>query len=269
MKRYTFIFLILIVASCQRKNYFEISIPKNKNTITGSAFYYQTLNYQWQKRDSLAVAEILNGSVPNFFKKFIPIKTYYIDTLGKSHSAIFFASVDYLSIGNNKDWARVPLTPMAAQKIADSFHCFMPTKKMVDLIYRQAKVKLQPMPMYIYRDSSITMWQHHLIIEGQRKNRKGLIAGIKKDVILSAKILEPTNPNKVVIYGWHQLNGIPIQPVYAKHGNWYVDYSHGIRLIYETIIVDGKKMFYADVLKNEILKNLICDEEVSFLRYSY
>ena len=58
---------------------------------------------------------------------------------------------------------------------------------MVNDIYRQATVKLEPVPMYAFRDSTITMWHHHMIVEGQRRGRKGLIAGIKKDVVISAK----------------------------------------------------------------------------------
>ncbi len=46
---------------------------------------------------------------------------------------------DYLSIGSNDDWARIPLSPMAAQQIADSLNCFLPTRKMVDDIYKAAK----------------------------------------------------------------------------------------------------------------------------------
>jgi len=129
---------------------------------------------------------------------------------------------------------------MAAQKIADVYGCFLPTPLMVDAIYKASAVKLAPVPMYAYRDSTITMWQHHLIIEGQRKNKKGLISGIKKDVVLSNKVLEHAKPNRVAIYGWHLLDGKPIQPVYAGHVNWYVDYSHGIRLIARTVKVDGK-----------------------------
>jgi hypothetical protein len=83
------------------------------------------------------------------------------------------------------------------------------------------------------------MWQHHLMIEGQRKNKKGLIAGIKKDVVLSNKVLEHQRPNRVAIYGWHTLDSKPIQPVYAGHVNWYVDYSHGIRLIAKRVKIDG------------------------------
>ncbi|MBK8139832.1 MAG: hypothetical protein IPK57_01615 [Chitinophagaceae bacterium] len=51
---------------------------------------------------------------------------------------------------------------------------------MADDIYKAAKVKLEPVPMYAFRDSTPTMWHHHLVIEGQRKGREGLIAGIKK-----------------------------------------------------------------------------------------
>jgi hypothetical protein len=72
----------------------------------------------------------------------------------------------------------------------------------------------------------------------------------------------------VAIYGWHQPNGKPIQPLYTGHVNWYVDYSHGIRLIYRKIKVNGKWMDYTEVLKDNRLKKLLCDEEdCSFYRY--
>lgn len=127
--------------------------------------------------------------------------------------ASYFVAPDYLCIGNDEDWVRLPLTPMAAQMIADLSNCFLPTVKMVDQIYDRAKVKLQPVPMYAFRDSFVTFWHHHLIIEGQRKNRKGLIAGIKKDVVLSDRISHEGKEDRVAIYGWHQLDGNPIQPL--------------------------------------------------------
>ena len=124
--------------------------------------------------------------------------------------------------------------------------------------------------MYIHRDSTVTMWQHHLIIEGQRKQQKGLIAGIKKDVVISGKITRDARPDGVAIYGWHQLDSKPIQPLYTGHIYWWVDYSQGIRLVYRNIKVDGKWMDYADVLKDSLLKRLLCDEEFcDFYRYSY
>jgi hypothetical protein len=158
---------------------------------------------------------------------------------GKNVKVTLYVAPDYFMVGTNSNWARVPITPMAAQKIADVYACFLPTPRMVDAIYKASTVKLAPVPMYAFRDSTITMWQHHLIIEGQRKNKKGLISGIKKDVVLSNKVLEHAKPNRVAIYGWHTLDEKPIQPVYAGHVNWYVDYSHGIRLIAQKVKIDG------------------------------
>lgn len=270
MKLFVAILIMSLVTACSsRKFYLQIPSTKTQRT-TGSTFFKNVATYKWKQRDSLAVQAILAGNIPSFLQKFIAVHSQITDSLGINHQAIFFVSPDYLSIGTNEDWARVPLTPMAAQQIADSFECFLPTRKMVDLIYEQASVKLEPVPMYDFRDSSVTMWQHHLIIEGQRKEKKGLIAGIKKDVVLSAKISRDSKPNREAIYGWHQLNGKPIQPLYTGHINWWVDYSHGIRLVYNKIIVDGKEMNYIDVLKHPIYQKLICNEDFcDFYRYDY
>jgi hypothetical protein len=53
----------------------------------------------------------------------------------------------------------------------------------------------------------------------------------------------------VASYGWHKLDGKPIQPVYAGHVNWYVDYSHGIRLIAKQVKMDGIWVDYAVLLE--------------------
>jgi len=201
----------------------------------------------------------------------IPVHISIVDSINnKTIKAIFYASPDYLSVGTDDDWARINITPMAAQQIADRFDCFLPTRKMVDDIYKSAKIKLEPVPMYAFRDSTPTMYQHHLIIEGQRKGKRGLIAGIKKDIVISGKILKDAKPDRVAIYGWHQLNGKPIQPLYTGHINWWVDYSQGVRLIYRKIKVDSKWMDYTEVLKDKLLQRLLCDEEsCDFYKYSY
>lgn len=235
----------------------------------GTAFYQQVAASKWRERDSVAEIEILSGNMPSFLRKFKRIDVSVPDSsTGKTIKAHYYVSPDYVSLGTDDDWARIPLTPMAAQVIADSFHCFLPTRKMVNDIYEQAVVKLAPVPMYAYRDSSVTMWQHHLIIEGQRKGRNGLIAGIKKDVVLSGKVSRDPKPNREAIYGWHKPDGKPIQPLYTGHINWWVDYSHGIRLVYRTIWVNGKAMDYAEVMKDTRFQKLLCDEEwCDFLRY--
>ncbi len=264
-------YCINMLVSCSNSRVFDLQVPPHSTKRTGGTDFYKTVAaWKWAARDSLAVQEILAGNIPSFIKKFVAVTSTMQDSTGMKHEALFYVSPDYLSVGTDEDWARIPLTPMAAQKIADSFHCFLPTRKMVDLIYQQATVKLEPVPMYAFRDSSVTMWQHHLIIEGQRKGRTGLIAGIKKDVVLSEKISKDTKPNREAIYGWHQLNGKPIQPLYTGHINRWVDYSHGIRLIWQTIKVDGKEMNYTDVLKHPLYKKLLCDEDgCEFYKYLY
>lgn len=225
----------------------------------------------WRQRDSLVLEEVLEGNVPPFLLKMVPVPVSLFDSLsGKTIHAVYYVTPDYLSVGTNEDWARINITPMAAQRIADSLHCFLPTRKMVDDIYKAAKVKLEPVPMYAYRDSTPTMYQHHLIIEGQRKGRTGLIAGIKKDVVISGAVTRNAKPDRLAIYGWHMPDGKPIQPLYTGHVNWWVDYSQGIRLVYRKIRVEGKWMDYESVLSDPRLKGLLCDEPYcDHYRYSY
>lgn len=247
----------------------QLALPaRPAQAITGSAFYTQVIPISREERETLAVHELLSGNLPAFLRKLTPIKTEWRDTTGQLHAAVYYVTPDYLAIGNSNDFARLPLTPMAAQRIADSLQCFLPTRKMVDDIYRHCAVQLEPVPLLAYRDSALSFWHHHLIIEGQRQGRKGPIGGIKKDVVISGKVPRDPKPHRVAIYGWHLLNGKAIQPLYTGHVDWYVDYSHGIRLVYRKIRVDGRWMDYRDVLANPLLQGLLCDEAFcDFYRY--
>ncbi len=262
-----FLFILLLFISCHTA--VKIDVQNRHSSLTGSQFYQQAAAMGWAARDSFVVAEVSAGNVPGFLTKFLPVRVAATDTAtGKTVHATFYVSPDYLSIGTNDDWARVCITPMAAQRIADSLLCFLPTRKMVNDIYKAATVHLEPVPMYAYRDSTPTMWQHHLIIEGQRKGKKGLIAGIKKDLVISETVSNHEKPNRVAIYGWHKPDGKPIQPLYAGHVNWYVDYSQGARLVYRKIKVDNQWMDYTVVLATPSLKGLLCDEvSCKFTRY--
>jgi hypothetical protein len=259
--------LVVASAACAPARHLAIA-PRPANAETGSAFYKSVFTVERVQREEMARREILSGNVPSFLRSFVEIRTSISDPGGRRIDATYFVLPDYLSIGADDDFARIPLTPMTAQAIADSLGCFLPTRKMVDDIYRAAKVKLEPVPMYAMRDSAVTMYHHNLIIEGQRRLRNGLIAGIKKDVVITGRIPRDPKPDRVAIYGWHKLDGTPIQPLYTGHVDWYVDYSHGIRLVYRTIYVNGRPMDYIDVLKDASLKSLLCDEDdCDFYRY--
>jgi hypothetical protein len=263
----SFLLCVFIFSACSHPKH--VSLPPRMGTAeTGSAFYERVFAIDRVQREELAKTQILAGNIPPFLRSFIPVTASITTAEGKTIHAVYFVLPDYLSIGSDQDFARIPLTPMTAQSIADSLRCFLPTSKMVDDIYQAATVKLEPVPMYALRDSAVTMYQHSLIIEGQRRLRNGLIAGIKKDVVITDKIPRDPKPNRVAIYGWHKPDGKPIQPLYTGHVNWYVDYSHGIRLVHRTIYVDRQPMDYVDVLKDQTLKKLLCDEEAcDFYRY--
>jgi hypothetical protein len=252
-----FIFLITGCHTLQHVNW-----PQRTSSLTGTAFYQAAFVMKWASRDSFVLAQVEQGNLPSFLRKFTAIHTSIIDTVsGQAIKALYFVSTDYLSVGTDDDWARINITPYTAQRIADMTNCFLPTRKISDDIFKQATVKLEPVPMYAFRDSTPTMWHHHLIIEGQRKKRKGLVAGIKKDVVISGKLATDKRSDRVAIYGWHKPDGKPIQPVYTGHIYWWVDYSQGIRLVYRKIKVNGRWMDYEEILKHPVLNRLLCDED--------
>ena len=259
--------VVLLTVACNKNLHIKYKQGAH-GTISGTSFYKQAAAYNWKQRDSLFIDCFNRGNVPKFFFRFTPISINYNDSLGKAYNIILYCSPDYAMIGTDQDWARVPLTPLAAQIMADSLHCFLPTRKMVDLIYQHSTVKLEPVPMYAYRDSTVTMWQHHLIIEGQRKGMKGLISGIKKDLVICSEEALKGKANRVAIYGWHKPDGKPIQPLYTGHVNWYADYSHGARMIYEKIKVNGKWVHYKTLLSDPLLRSALSDETgTMMLRY--
>jgi len=212
------------------------------------------------EREASLSAELIAGNVPPFLHRFVPVRVTRAGASGKEHTLEYRVMPDYLSAGSDTDFARLPLTPMAAQRLADLWDCTLPTARMVDDIYRHAAIKLEPRPLTVAREASMTFLQHHRIIEEQRAGKPlgALVAGIKKDVVLTNRLQE--RPNRVAIYGWHRLDGKPIQPLTIVHVDRYVDYSHGIRLVKRTAILDGRPVDLRDLLRDPELSPLVSDE---------
>ncbi|MFN8357560.1 MAG: hypothetical protein U0Y10_24085 [Spirosomataceae bacterium] len=262
--------ILLSLAACQATKYGTfVQLPDLlKGQITGTQFIEKVKNLSARQQDSLIVRTILRGNIPDFLRKFVKVETSIQDTSGRAIKAFYYVSPDYLAIGTDADWVRMPMTPQAAQAIADSLGCFLPTRKISNDIFKAARVYLEPQPLTKDRENPLTFLEHHQLIEKQRNGQRGLIVGIKKDVVLSSQISKSAKPNRVAIYGWHYPSGKPIQPLYVGHVDWYVDYSHGIRLVYHQIWVDKKPLSYQEVLADSVLRPLLCDEaDCSFWRY--
>jgi hypothetical protein len=85
-----------------------------------------------------------------------------------------------------------------------------------------------------------------------------LVSGDKKDLVVTN--LLATNAGRIAIYGWHRAVGKPIQPLSTVHGAFYADYSHGIRLISDIVLIDGNRQSIYDVLKDPLLAKVLSYE---------
>ncbi|MDR1720000.1 MAG: hypothetical protein LBR67_07805 [Dysgonamonadaceae bacterium] len=265
MKLLTFLLLILGL-SCKSvdNQLLDSNANRGENAFSLPDFIEKATNADPVRREKLIKNAILSGNFPDFLLETVEIKTSAIID-GERVYASYFVMPDYLSVGNNDNFLRVPMQPSTAQQIADSLGFFLSTPKICDEIYRTATLKLEPQPLTTARDSFPTFVLHNEIIEKQRNNRKGLIAGIKKDVVLTGALLRNHKSDRVAIYGWHKIDGTPIQQVYTGHVNWYVDYSHGIRLVSRKVIVNNKSFDYRDVLTDLKLYRLLTYESDSGL----
>lgn len=226
---------------------------------TGPAVLTALGGLMGETREKHLFQELIRGNVAPTLRNLLPVRVTARGTSGKEHTIEYQVTPDYLGVGGDADFVRAPMTPMTAQRIADLWDCTLPTRKMVDDIYRQANVKLEPRPLTEAREAPETFLQHHRIIEGQRPGTLGkLVAGIKKDVVLTNRLRE--KPARVAIYGWHKLDGNPIQPLTIVHKETYVDYSHGVRLVRREVRVDGNVRDLVDVFRDPELHPLVSDE---------
>jgi len=120
-----------------------------------------------------------------------------------------------------------------ALKVAKMHDAQLPTPALVNAIWNQADLKLEPNPRahdgtfktMNSAEMNITQLAH---IKGQidrqsPNNDFKLLAGSHKDVVIK--------DGKLGLYGWHKLNGKVIQDHFTGHGLDWKDYSQGARLV--------------------------------------
>jgi hypothetical protein len=235
------------------------SIPwRRKDAPAGSDFIRRVSNMPPAEREKAVEREIARGNFPSHLRDLRPVRVT-ADIDGRRRECVFEVAGDYLAVGGDDDFVRMPLTPAAAVRVAATLGCSLPTRKMVDAIYAEANLRPEPRPLTEDRESVATFARHDGIIRSQLTGTKpGLVAGVKKDVVLSNRLAE--KPGRVAIYGWHRPGGAPIQPLTTGHHEGYVDYSHGVRLVRRVVKVDGKEVMIEDVLKDPALSILLSDE---------
>lgn len=193
------------------------SIPARAGQdLTGSQFERYVSKMSPQAREQAIQDEILKGNLPEFLRKLVPVEFHSELPNGQSFTATIFVSPDYLAIGSDDDFFRIPMNLHTALTIADRFGFILPTKKMVDAIYVQSRYHLvpQPLPAGPEMRSTTYYWTHNQMIEDQTHAlgvRLGeLVSGDKKDVVLTNRLA--TNVGRIAIYGWHRGPGSRFNP---------------------------------------------------------
>ena len=248
--------------------------PRPADAPTGSEFVEQVRNLALAAREEAIFEQVVAGNVPGFLRDLVPV-TVSGPAGDEDLEVIYYAAPDYLAVGRDDDYFLIPTTPILAQRIANEIGCGMPTRRMVDQIWQAAPLKLSPrtIPPSDQMTSITVMYEHHLMVWEQREPALDehphgtLVGGHKKDVVVSNRIYNQPPPGRVVIYGWHYLNGTPIQPIYSGHAETYADYSHGIRLVQDSITVNGEPGHIRDLLQHPTRHALLSDEGQIALPY--
>lgn len=269
MKKQIKLILIFIFGSINLFSQLLNLPPRSASALTGSQFVstISSGSLSLTSRENMIYTEISNGNVPDFYRNLVPVKSYAVIS-GVIDSVTYYVLPDYLAVGTDTDYFLCPMSPMLATQIADLTGCTLPTRKMVNDIWTAAKVKLAPStiapgPLM----TTVPVFEdHNTTVKGQRNAVVGtyplgnLVSGDKKDVVISNLIY--STANRVVIYGWHQTNGTPIQPLSNVHADTYMDYSHGIRLIQSAATYHGAPTTVKNILQSSALSSLLSDEGV-------
>lgn len=233
--------------------------------IGGAEFARRTSGLSFADRDRAVVAELERGNMPSFMGQLTPVRLKPSRSDNQALEATIWVTPDYLAIGSDDDFLYVPLTYYSATVIADRFGSVLPTASMVDAIYEQSAHHLAPAPLPAgpLMATNLYIAKHQQRIDAQRSGLPvgDLISGHKKDIVLSNRLGQ--YPDRVAIYGWHRAPGHPIQPLSTVHGARYVDYSHGVRLVSTTVVVDGRARSIYDALQDSRLAPVLSREGVT------
>ncbi len=159
--------LALCVVSTTHAN--PLPLPaRQTNAPTGSEIAAAIRSLEPREREERIFQEVAAGNVPNFLRTLKPVSLTN-EIKGFTHVLTVYVTPDYLAVGGDTNFLRLPLTPVTAQRIADLAYCSLPTTKLVDAIWNAADLKLtpEPMPPGPAMTTVTAFEQHQMLIEKQ------------------------------------------------------------------------------------------------------
>jgi hypothetical protein len=169
--------------------------PRPAGAPTGTQFTNIITPMALTERENWIYAQVASGNVPDFQRTLGPV-TVSARINGTSHTATYYAAPDYLAIGTDADYFLEPTTPLLAQRLGDLLGCTLPTRKMVNQIWTNAAVKMNPQPIPPSGDMiTVPVFaQENYMVLTQRNaftnsfSLGALVSGDKKDVVISTLI---------------------------------------------------------------------------------
>ena len=251
-------------------------------TMTGDSFIRRADTTDFWTLEDRIVEAVTSGQVPDALRHFrkITFTTPVVDSveiLSRRHKVEIWVLPDYVAIGTNDDYVRMPMGPYAAQRIADALDCTLPTTYLVDRIAEASEGHIDIFPFrplgsrncqpIVFQDSNNAI---NALFKAHGYHFGQFISGLKKDIVITYKIMTLTEYDRnVAIYGWHHPDGRAQQPLFVRHGNFYVDYSHGVRLIYNKVKIDGVEYNIREILQSPELYRLLSDEPMHLTQATY
>jgi hypothetical protein len=247
--------------------------PRPAGAPKGIAFAQQIWNAQDVAREIEIANALVSGNLPPFLLSMVSVQRRETDRTGTLHQIEYWVTPDYLAVGDDSDFLRIPMDPVTAQQMATHFGCLMPTAKMVEQIYAVCALKLPPETRDYYKTAPEKQTTTEAYLEHSQALDKHfvqanaqlgtLVAGHKKDLVIAPSYID--TKARLAFYGWFE-NGVPIEGnkhrgrATLAHEPKYVDYSHGVRLVAKAMTVDGNAIEVAAVLGDRNLAPLLSGE---------
>lgn len=221
------------------------------------------------EREKIIFQHLEQDHVPNFLLTNQPFKNSVTAILNKNILE-YFVFPEYLSLGEDDDYFLCPMNPETCRSFMAKHGLLLPTCKMVKQIYKASSLKVLPSPISpnSQRTNLFVIINQKIMLAKQSGEPEVFIAGHKKDVVLSNVLAGKSYKDRVGLYGWFKKDGTVIQDLYCKHYRSYVDYSHGLRMVYDKALLNGVEVsLKGDILRHPELCLLLHDEKLEFLSY--
>ena len=111
-----------------------------KNAAGGRAFLTKTSRMLPAQREEAIYAEIVSGNVPDHLRAMLPVTLKTVARDGSLVTGTAWVLPDYLAVGSDDDYVRVPINEFTATRLAARLGLALPTQKLVNTIYSQATV---------------------------------------------------------------------------------------------------------------------------------